>query len=198
MNALAITPDRQIVASAGYQHIRFYEIHSPNANPIMTYDGATKNVTAVGFQADGRWMFTGGEDATARIWDLRTKNLQCQRLFQSPSAVNAVVLHPNQVELFIANQSGYVYVWDVRSNNYEQLLGENDAAIQCVAVDESATQLAATSSVGTCYIWTLSGGRAPDEPTIIRERSEKPSFSAHKRYALKCAFSPDSTYVTPS
>ena len=31
----------------------------------------SKNVTAVGFHEDGKWMFTGGEDCSARIWDLR-------------------------------------------------------------------------------------------------------------------------------
>ena len=29
-------------------------------------------------QAEGRWMFTGGEDCTARIWDLKMRNLSCQ------------------------------------------------------------------------------------------------------------------------
>jgi hypothetical protein len=28
-------------------------------------------VTGVGFQEEGKWMYTGGEDCSARIWDLR-------------------------------------------------------------------------------------------------------------------------------
>jgi len=38
---------------------------------VVNYDGVSKNVTAVGFHEDGKWMFTGGEDSSARIWDLR-------------------------------------------------------------------------------------------------------------------------------
>ena len=38
---------------------------------VVNYDGVSKNVTAVGFHEDGKWMFTGGEDCSARIWDLR-------------------------------------------------------------------------------------------------------------------------------
>ena len=38
---------------------------------VMDYDGISKNVTAVGFCDTGKWMYTGGEDGTARIWDLR-------------------------------------------------------------------------------------------------------------------------------
>ena len=38
---------------------------------VVNYDGVSKNVTAVGFHEDGKWMYTGGEDCSARIWDLR-------------------------------------------------------------------------------------------------------------------------------
>ena len=38
---------------------------------VMDYDGISKNITDVGFCETGKWMYTGGEDGTARIWDLR-------------------------------------------------------------------------------------------------------------------------------
>lgn len=60
-----------LVAAAGYQHIRMYDLNSNNPNPVINYDGVSKNITSVGFHEDGRWMYTGGEDCMARIWDLR-------------------------------------------------------------------------------------------------------------------------------
>ena len=48
-----------------------FDLNSMNPNPLINYDGISKNVTAVGFHSDMKWMFTGGEDNTARIWDLR-------------------------------------------------------------------------------------------------------------------------------
>ena len=42
-------------------------------------------------------MFSGSEDGTVKIWDLRAPG--CQREYASRSAVNTVVLHPNQGEL---------------------------------------------------------------------------------------------------
>ena len=35
------------------------------------FEGISKNVTCLGFYDDGRFMYSGGEDCTARIWDLR-------------------------------------------------------------------------------------------------------------------------------
>ena len=60
-----------LLAFAGYQHIRMYDLNSNNPNPVINYDGISKNVTAVGFHEDGKWMYTGGEDNSVRIWDLR-------------------------------------------------------------------------------------------------------------------------------
>ena len=54
-----------------YQHIRMYDLNSNNPNPVINYDGVSKNVTCVGFHEEGKWMYTGGEDNSARIWDLR-------------------------------------------------------------------------------------------------------------------------------
>ena len=42
-------------------------------------------------------MYSGSEDGTVRIWDLRAPG--CQREYQSRAAVNTVMLHPNQGEL---------------------------------------------------------------------------------------------------
>jgi WD40 repeat protein len=53
--------------------------------------------TQVGFQKDSKWMYSGSEDGTVRIWDLRAPG--CQREYQSRAAVNTVALHPNQGEL---------------------------------------------------------------------------------------------------
>lgn len=42
-------------------------------------------------------MYSGSEDGTIKIWDLRAPG--CQREYASRAAVNTVMLHPNQGEL---------------------------------------------------------------------------------------------------
>ena len=38
---------------------------------VYVFEGMSKNVTSVGFYQNGNFMYSGGEDSMARIWDLR-------------------------------------------------------------------------------------------------------------------------------
>ncbi|XDC67328.1 hypothetical protein R6Z07M_018510 [Ovis aries] len=191
VNALEITPDRTMIAAAGYQHIRMYDLNSNNPNPIISYDGVNKNVASVGFHEDGRWMYTGGEDCTARIWDLRSRNLQCQRIFQVNAPINCVCLHPNQAELIVGDQSGAIHIWDLKTDHNEQLIPEPEVSITSAHIDPDASYMAAVNSTGNCYVWNLTGGIG-DEVTQLIPKTKIP---AHTRYALQCRFSPDSTLL---
>ncbi|XP_031779851.1 target of rapamycin complex subunit lst8 [Nasonia vitripennis] len=191
VNALAVTPNKHVIAAAGYQHIRMYDLNSSNLNPIINYEGVSRNVSGLGFQEDGKWMFTGGEDCSARIWDLRSNSFQCQRIFQVSAPVNSVFLHPNQAELIVGDQSGVIHLWDLRSDHNEQLIPEPEASIQDIAINSDGTHMAAVNNKGHCFIWSLNGGIG-DEPTKLSPRHK---LNAHKGYTLKCKFSPDSTLL---
>lgn len=97
MNKLEITADKTLIAAAGNPHVRVYSVASATPQPVLSYDAHTANVTAVGFHRDSKWMFTGSEDGTVKLWDLRAPGFQ--REFESRAAVNTVVLHPQQGEL---------------------------------------------------------------------------------------------------
>ena len=45
-------------------------------------------------------------------------------MFQVKSPVTSVVLHPNQSELIIGDQSGAINMWDLKTDHNEQLMPE--------------------------------------------------------------------------
>jgi G protein beta subunit-like protein len=155
VNALSISPDGQLLAACGYQHIKMFDVQGTNANPVVNYEGVQKNVMSVGFQEEARWMYTGGEDGTAKIWDLRMRNLNCSRVYATGqqqsvggapptsgnannlSPVNSLRLHPNQQDLIIGDQNGNVHIWDIRQKPEHATVfcPQSGASIQSVSID---------------------------------------------------------------
>lgn len=184
MNTLAI---KNYLAAGGFQSIRLYDLNS-STNPIINFEAVSKNVTTIGFQEDGRFMFTGSEDNRVRIWDLNCSQPVCKRMFDCLTPVNSVCLHPNQVEVAICTSAGSIYLWDIKSDNNEQLLPEMNASLQCVDISSNGKFLAAINNKGNAYIWDLKEG-GKDELT---KTNAKLKFMAQTKYGLKCKFSPDS------
>jgi len=208
VNALEISPDGQMLAAAGYQHIRMFDVHgSSTAGPVVNYEGVSKNVMSVGFQEAAQWMFTAGEDGTARTWDLRMRNLQCQCVFQAGAPVNSAVLHPNQHELVVGDANGVVHIWDMRAKAAVSHTPEPGASVHCVAIDPTATYIAATTNKCSVHILSPEAtepssedpGKENDKQATNTDQNRllpiKKIENAHNRYALKCKFSPDTSVL---
>lgn len=52
----------------------------------------------------------------------RSRNLQCQRIFQTNAPITSICLHPNQGELILGDQSGLLHLWDLKTDHNEQLV----------------------------------------------------------------------------
>jgi target of rapamycin complex subunit LST8 len=142
VNRLAISPDKHFLAAAGSQHVRLYDCMSQNPNPVLSFDGHTANVTGIAFHIETKWMATSSEDGTVKIWDLRSPNVQ--RDYSHGSAVNDVVIHPNQGEVISCDQSGAVKIWDLGENaNIHTLFPEEDVPGRSVTVANDGSMLVA-------------------------------------------------------
>jgi len=137
--------------------IRLFEVNSSNPQPVLSYDGHGGNVTALGFQRDGKWMFSGSEDGTLRLWDLRAPG--CQREYASRAPVNAVALHPNQGELISGDAAGNIRVWDLTAGACScELVPEVGTAVRSLSVAADGGLVVAANSAGTCYVWRAARG----------------------------------------
>uniref|UniRef100_A0A5S6QLU0 Target of rapamycin complex subunit lst8 n=1 Tax=Trichuris muris TaxID=70415 RepID=A0A5S6QLU0_TRIMR len=213
VNKLEVTPDGTMLAAAGHQRIRMYDLQTANPNPVVNYEGVKRNVTAIGFNASMRWMYTGGEDHSARIWDMRARSLQCQRIFQVATPVTCVCVHPNQVELFVGDQSGTIHLWDLRNDHNEQFMPEMNSMIQSVDVDNDGTMLAAVTHRGMLYTWSLASGlvipgvshstlmvtTSADQKAKVWKTSDYSEVAVltvpSQRWVWDCAFTLDSQFI---
>ncbi|XP_071050166.1 target of rapamycin complex subunit lst8 isoform X2 [Onthophagus taurus] len=191
VNTLEIAPNRNLLAAAGYQHIRMYDLQSSTANFIADYEADSRNVTSIGFQSEGKWMYSGGEDKSVKIWDLRTSNVTCPKSFKCNAPVNCVTLHPNQGELFIGDQMGNIYRFDLRTDCNEQLIPDGQSMILDIDITKDGTEMAVVNSKGRCFIWSLISGIGD----VATHYTPKHRFQAHKRQILTCKYSPNASIL---
>ncbi|CAA6654974.1 unnamed protein product [Spirodela intermedia] len=185
INRLEITPDRKYLAAAGNPHIRLFDVNSSRAEPVFSFESHAGNVMAVGFESNGNWMYSGSEDGTIKIWDLRAPG--CQREYESRAAVNTVVLHPNEKEIISGDQNGNIRVWDLTANSCScELVPEVDTAIRSLSMMWDGSLVVAANNNGTCYVWRLLRGTQ-----IMSYFEPLHKLQAHGGYILKCLLSPE-------
>lgn len=239
VNRLAISPDKRFLAAAAHNHVRLYDCshgglgstaagvggaagsgtaaqgqsgsHHGGGNPIATFDGHNGNVTSLAWHCDAKWLVTGSEDGTLKIWDTRTS--RPQRIYDHRNPVNDVVVHPNQGELVSCDQGGSVKVWDLGENGCShELVPEEEVPIRSVTVASDGSCLVAGNNKGNVYVWRIQNGGYDESLETpggisssragVNSAAVTPSgdftdlqpvtkFQAHDKYLTKCLLSPD-------
>ena len=209
INRLAISPNKKYLAAAGSQSIKLYDIAVAGLGPsgqnpghgvvrrrsrciadgqVASFEGHTANVTCLAWHCDGKWIVSGSEDGSIRIWDTRAATVQ--RNFDSKSPVNDVVIHPNQGELVSCDQAGSIKVWDLTANNCtHELLPEEDTPMRSVSVAQDGSCLVGGNNAGRVYIWSIRNG------SDFTDLQPKTKFDAHDKYLIRCMLSPDGKCV---
>ncbi|VDD76608.1 unnamed protein product [Mesocestoides corti] len=191
VNALAFTSDGSYLAAAGFGKIRIYDVFG-GASPVTVLAEFSKNVNVVGHDLRGNWMFSGGEDKVAKIFDWRNPTHNSRSVTgtcNSSSSINSMVLHPNQLEILFSNDNGEVYFWDLRNGQVNIMCPDiRGGPVHSIAINAEGTSLAAANASGCIIVWSLACSMA-FKPT------KKHSSKVHSSYALKCEFSPDSTLL---
>ena len=196
MNCLEITPDKNYLAAGGNPHIRLFEINNnSNSNAILCLEGHTSNVTSLGFQRNGRYLYSGSEDGSVKIWDLRSPTFT--RSFDAKGPVNSVALHPNQAQIISGDQSGSVKIFDLGSSKViseivpESYSSTQAVSIQAVDVSDDSRLLVAANNHAEVFAYNMNEAimKAPKG----QQHYPLASFRAHPlgAYLLHAKISPD-------
>lgn len=69
-------------------------------------------VTSLVFTRDGRWLISGSQDQTVRLWDVETA-CELSRVPGHTGGINAVDVSPDGREVLVAGNDGTIYVYEV-------------------------------------------------------------------------------------
>jgi len=189
VNRLAISPDKRLLAAAIYTKVHIYEIAGNSSTPLSVFEGHKGNVTSVSFHAGGKWVVTGSEDGTIRIWNLRTANLH--RHYVNGAPVNDVCIHPNQGELISCDQSGDIKLWDLTEDECSCVLTPSgDVPIRSVSIATDGSCLVAGNNKGKVFVWKI------NENAVQGVRyTAVTQFQAHNKYLTRVLLSPDFKFL---
>jgi target of rapamycin complex subunit LST8 len=177
---LEISPDKKYIAAAANPAVKLYEVRSNNPNAVrhltlsqrpcfriihsvfcilwmkaLSFTGHGGNVTSVGFQKDGKWIFTSSEDGTVKVWDV-TGAAVYQQEYKFNSGVTSAQLHPNQAEIICGFQDGTLRVIDLVANKVTRIIGPDpESSIRAVSVAANGKLIACCNASGTIYVWDL-------------------------------------------
>lgn len=193
VNALEVSPNKVFLAAAGNPTVYLYDINVAHQKPTVTLEGHASNVQAVGFSRDSSWLYTGSEDGTLKIWDLRVNGHQ--RTFDNVNhaPISSVVLHPNQVEVITGDENGFIRCWDLVAGKWiSESCPQPRVPIQSISMDSFGRLLSMVNNAGNCFLWR------PQVPESIKADLDHAMSSTtvgpirvHETYVLKCKISPD-------
>ncbi len=109
------------------------------------------------FSPDGKWLLTGSEDATARVWDLESHEL-AYTLEGHHGPLATVSLGPNGHRAATVGNNGSLRLWSfgrVRSPVANVLHPPNPQGIARVSFSPDGRWLLASSHGTTAYLWDL-------------------------------------------
>ncbi|HPP53117.1 MAG TPA: hypothetical protein PK777_09220, partial [Thermoguttaceae bacterium] len=156
-----VEPRRSLLAAS--EAARLFQQQGAGLDPVLVQtlqdalvqlgygrlEGQPAPVFALAISRDARWLITGGEDLSVRLWNLGAeKPLLAGVLRGHTGTIRLAILTPDQRRLITAGQDGRVFLWDLSSE---------PASIKprALGVQEGPILTGAVSSDGR---WLITGG----------------------------------------
>lgn len=123
--------------------------------PLTEHTGP---VHSVAFSPDGKRLVSGGEDGSARIWNLQTGEATPFRA-QHEGHVFGVAFHPNKALVASAGADFQVVIWDVTTGREVIRLPKTERHISRVLFSPDGGKVVASMWNGRLWIWGAADGR---------------------------------------
>ena len=162
VQALAWSPDTTTLAAACSDG-RVQVWHTQSWSRGMTYRehtfrGQPSPVNGASYSRDGRYLASGGDDQTVRIWDAFTGETMLRYYRGHGCPITAVAWSPDGTAVASADERGCVQVWDAVTGQTRLSYQGHEARVAALAWSSSGYSLVSASWDGTVQVWVAHTG----------------------------------------
>jgi WD domain, G-beta repeat len=148
-------------------------------------------ITIAAISPDNRWVATGSDDKTARLWDLSAKDPTANPvvLRGHDGVVNAMAISPDNRWVVTGSDDKTVRLWDLSAKDPAAnpvVLRGHDGPVFAVAISPDNRWLVTGSDDKTARLWDLSAKDPAANPVVLR---------GHEGPVFAVAISPDSHWL---
>jgi serine/threonine protein kinase len=163
---LAFSPDGGLIGTANnretfsFSPYDFYGSVFNLVNGSLEHHltGHTQWVNGAAFSPDGQLLATSSDDASVRLWQVSTWEVN-QKIETSSSGFTSADFSPNNLLLATGAWNGEVGVWQLSDGHLLRTLSGHEDSVRDVAFSPDGVLLATASDDSTLRLWQVSNGQ---------------------------------------
>ncbi|MEM9218233.1 MAG: NB-ARC domain-containing protein [Cyanobacteria bacterium P01_F01_bin.150] len=152
IHKIAVSPDgKRMASSHSNGQIRCYELPSATLQRVIL---AHENwALALGFNADGTILFSGGDDGILNQWDMTTGDCLKRFIPSSSYSIWNLVVHPQDTWVAISGHNKNISVLDCQTGRCLKTLYGHTGSVFSICLSQDGDFLISGSNDGTVRIW---------------------------------------------
>jgi WD40 repeat protein/DNA polymerase III delta prime subunit len=158
------------------------EVEKVKQAPVLVDQGHEDIIRAVAISKDGRFMVSGSDDKTVKLWDLKNGRL-IKTLEGHVRTVLSVFISPDNRWILSGSSDNTVKLWNLETGHMVTTLKDHSDWVNSVFASLDKQQIVSSSSDYTIKLWDLEDGH------LIK------TLGKHNRAVLSACIIPESQQI---